>query len=40
MNEAAIREVFSDEVFVKGLFALETPEEVQAMLRGWRSLCE
>jgi len=33
MNEAAIREVFSDENFVKGLFELETPEEVQIALR-------
>jgi hypothetical protein len=32
MNEATIREVFSDEVFVKGLFALETPVEVQQAL--------
>ncbi len=34
MNEATIREVFSDEVFVRGLFALETPEEVQAAMAG------
>ena len=27
-----MREVFSDEEFVKGLFELETPEEVQAAL--------
>jgi hypothetical protein len=33
MNEAAIREVFSDEKFVKGLFELETPETVQQALR-------
>ena len=33
MNEATIREVFSDENFVKGLFELETPEEVQTALR-------
>lgn len=33
MNETAIREVFSDENFVKGLFELETPEEVQQALR-------
>ena len=33
MNEAAIREVFSDENFVKGLFELETPEAVQQALR-------
>jgi len=32
-NEATIREVFSDEEFVKGLFQLETPEAVQAALR-------
>lgn len=33
-DEARIQEVFQDEVFVKGLFELETPEEVQAALRG------
>ena len=33
MNEATIREMFSDEVFLKGLFQLETPEEVQMALR-------
>ena len=33
MNEATIREVFSNEEFVKGLFRLETPEQVQQMLR-------
>ena len=33
MDEAAIREVFSDENFVKGLFELETPEAVQQALR-------
>jgi hypothetical protein len=33
MNEATIREVFSDEQFVRGLFQLETPEEVQAVLQ-------
>lgn len=33
MNEATIREVFSDENFVKGLFELETPEAVQTALR-------
>lgn len=33
MNEATIREVFSDENFVKGLFELETPEAVQMALR-------
>ncbi len=32
-NEAAIQAVFQDETFVKGLFELETPEEVQAALR-------
>ena len=31
-SELVIREVFSDEAFVKGLFALETPQEVQAAL--------
>ena len=29
-----IQAAFQDETFVKGLFALETPEEVQAALRG------
>ncbi len=33
MNEATIREVFSDENFVKRLFDLETPEAVQQALR-------
>lgn len=33
MNEATIREVFSDENFVKRLFELETPTEVQQVLR-------
>ncbi len=33
VNEATIRGVFSDENFVKGLFELETPREVQATLR-------
>ena len=33
-DEATIRQVFNDEEFVKGLFALETPEAVQAALRG------
>ena len=32
-SELVIREVFSDEAFVKGLFALETPQEVQAALK-------
>ncbi len=32
MNEQKIKELFSDEQFVKELFALETPEEVQAVL--------
>lgn len=32
MNEAKIKEVFSDEAFVKELFTKETPEEVQALL--------
>ena len=32
MNEEKIKEVFSDEAFVKELFSKETPEEVQAML--------
>jgi len=29
-----IQAAFQDETFVKGLFAMETPEEVQAALRG------
>ncbi len=33
MNEATIREVFSDENFVKGLFQMETPEQVQQALQ-------
>ena len=33
-NEAAIQELFKDQEFVQGLFELETPEEVQAALRG------
>ena len=32
MDMDKMREVFSDEEFVKGLFELETPEEVQAAL--------
>ncbi len=32
MNEQEINELFSDEQFVKELFALETPEEIQAVL--------
>ena len=32
MNEEKIREVFSDEKFVKSLMELETPEEVQKAL--------
>ena len=32
MNEERIKEVFSDEAFVKELLSKETPEEVQAML--------
>jgi hypothetical protein len=32
-SELVIREVFSDEAFVKGLFAMETPQEVQAALK-------
>ena len=32
MKMDKMREVFSDEEFVKGLFELETPEEVQAAL--------
>ena len=33
MNEQRMKEVFSDEAFVKSLFALETVEEVQAALK-------
>lgn len=33
-DEATIQAVFQDETFVMGLFELETPEEVQAALRG------
>ena len=33
ISEETIREVFSDEDFVKTLFALETPEEVQSALK-------
>ena len=32
-SDETIREVFSDEAFVKALFALETPEEVQSALK-------
>lgn len=32
-SEETIRQVFSDEAFVKTLFALETPEEVQSALK-------
>lgn len=32
MNEERIREVFSDEAFVKALLEKETPEQVQALL--------
>ena len=32
MNEERIKEVFSDEAFVKELVSKETPEEVQALL--------
>ena len=32
MNEERIKEVFSDEEFVKELFSKETPEEAQAIL--------
>ena len=32
MNEERIKEVFSDEEFVKELFTKETPEEAQALL--------
>ena len=33
MNEERIKEVFSDEAFVKELFSKETPEEAQALLK-------
>ncbi len=33
MDEVTIRKVFGDEQFVKGLFELATPEEVQAALQ-------
>jgi len=33
MDENRIKEVFSDEAFVKGLVELETPEEVQTALK-------
>ncbi len=32
-HELIIREAFRDEEFVRGLFALETPQEVQAALK-------
>ena len=32
MNEERIKEVFSDEEFVKEFFSMETPEEAQDML--------
>lgn len=34
MNEALIKEVFSDKDFVESLLGLETAEEVQAALKG------
>ena len=33
MNEQHMKEIFSDEAFVKSLFALETAEEVHAALK-------
>ena len=33
MNEAYIKEIFSDEAFVKSFLELETPEEVQSALK-------
>ena len=33
MNEQRMKELFSDEAFVKSLFAMETAEEVQAALK-------
>ena len=34
MDENRIKEVFSDEAFVKSLLELETPEDVQKALKG------
>jgi lactobin A/cerein 7B family class IIb bacteriocin len=34
MDEALAKEVFADEEFVKSLFLLDTPQEVQAALSG------
>jgi hypothetical protein len=34
MDEKRLREVFSDEAFMESLFKLETPEEVQAAIKG------
>ena len=34
MEETRVKQVFSDEEFVKGLFQLDTPEEVQTALAG------
>ncbi len=34
MNEQKIKEILSDEAYVKELFSLETPEEVQQSLEG------
>jgi len=33
MDQKRMQEIFSDEVFVKGLLALETPAEVQAAMK-------
>jgi lactobin A/cerein 7B family class IIb bacteriocin len=33
MNEEQIKEIFSDKEFVESILALETPEEVQAVLK-------
>ena len=33
MDEKRIKEVFADEAFVKSLFAMESPEEVQKALK-------
>jgi lactobin A/cerein 7B family class IIb bacteriocin len=33
MNEQRMKEIFSDEAFVKELFAMETPAQVQAALK-------
>lgn len=34
MDEALVKEVFADEEFIKSLFHLETPQEVQTAMSG------